>query len=282
MAETQKISVLGPQETFSDYAAQKYLEFHPQICAEISYQRTMRKVFENLSSGNSQIAVVPIENIFSGFVWMTLDGLYDFPVQIIEEFILPIELSFLSKIKHSEVKNIFVHSVTEGQCSDFIDKNFNSARITHTDSNIDSFNRIDENDFSAAIVPSHIYDKNKKNYPFSVRGVSDYPNNRTRFVVLQNEKFIAKDNFKNLNKTSIIVSDNSDSPGILRNIADAFASREINITSIISRPTKQMIGKYHFFIDIESPIQNKILINAFAEIKKNYPVKILGCYETAK
>jgi prephenate dehydratase len=280
MAEAQKISVLGPKDTFSDYAAQKYLNSHPQIRAEISYQKTIRKVFEDLTLENSQIAVVPIENIFLGFVWMTLDGLYDFPVRIIEEFILPIQLSFLSKIRHSEVKNIFVHPAAEGQCSDFIEKNFSAAKITHADSNVDSFNRIGENDFSAAVVPSHIYDENKKNYPFSVRDVSDYPNNRTQFVVLQNEKYAKKDYSEKSDKTSIIVSDNSDSPGILKNIASAFASREVNMTSIISRPTKQMIGKYHFFINIDGSIKNDGISGALAEIGKNYPVKFLGCYES--
>jgi len=280
MVETQKISVLGPKDTFSDLAAQKYLNSHPQIRAEISYQKTIRKVFEDLSCGNSQTAVVPIENIFGGFIWMTLDGLYDFSVQIIEEFILPVQLSFLSKIRHSQVKNIFVNPAAERQCLNFIEKNCGDAKITHTDSNIDSFERIDENDFCAAVVPGHIYDENEKNYPFSVRDISDYPNNRTRFAALRNEKYAEKNYSEKSNKTSVIVSDNSDSPGILKNIAGAFASREINMTSIISRPTKQTIGKYHFFINIDGSIKNNGVSEALAEIGKNYPVKFLGCYES--
>ena len=275
----EKISTLGPKDTFSDYAAQKYLASHPQLCAEISYKKTIRKVFEDLSDGNSQIAVVPIENILAGFVWMSLDGLYDFSVQIAEELILPIQLSFLSKIEYSKVENIFVHPLAEEQCSQFLYKNFPEAKITFTDSNIDSFNRIGENDFSAAVVPSHIYEENVKKYPYSEKEISDYPNNCTRFLVLRKEE---SDISERVNKTSVIVSDNSDSPGILKNIANAFASREINMTSIISRPTRQMIGKYHFFIDIDGCIQNDNVREALAEISKNYPVKFLGCYESAK
>jgi len=213
-------------------------------------------------------------------VWMTLDGLYDFSPQIIEEFILPIQLSFLSKVRHSQVKNIFVYPAAEKQCLNFIEKNCGEASITHTDSNIDSFERIDENEFCAAVVPGHIYDENEKNYPFSVKEISDYPNNLTRFVVLQKEGYAEKNYSEKSNKTSIIVFDNDDSPGILKNIAVAFASREINMTSIISRPTKQTIGKYHFFINIDGSIKNNGVSESLAEIGKNYPVKFLGCYES--
>jgi prephenate dehydratase len=278
MSETQKISVLGPKDTFSDYAAQKFLENHPQIRAEISYQKTIRKVLEDLSNKMSQIAVVPIENISAGFVWMTLDGLYDFSVKITEEMILPIKLSFLSKIEHSKIKNIFIHPLAESQCSEFIYKNFSEVKITYTDSNIDSFNKIAENDCSAAVVPDHIYETNKENYPFSVKNICDL-NNCTRFLVLRNDDYTLTYD-KRFNKTCVIISDNSDSPGILKNIADAFASRKINMTSIISRPTKQMIGKYHFFIDIEGSIQDINVSKALSQIKKNYPVKFLGCYES--
>lgn len=275
----KKISTLGPKDTFSDYAAQKYLAAHPQIKAEISYRKTIRNVFEDLSAQNCEIAVVPVENTLAGFVWMSLDGLFDFPVQISEELILPIRLSFLSKIERSKVKNIFVHPLAEGQCSRFLYKNFPDAKITFTDSNIDSFNRIDENDFSAAVVPNHIYEENLKKYPYSAEEISDCANNCTRFIVLQKEKCGISDSF---NKTSVIVSDDSDTPGILKNIANAFASREINMTSIISRPTRRIIGKYHFFIDIDGSLQDENVSGALAEIAKNYPVKILGCYEAAK
>ncbi|MCL1946335.1 MAG: ACT domain-containing protein [Chitinivibrionia bacterium] len=275
----KKISTLGPKDTFSDYATQKYLASHPQLEAEISYQKTIQKVFEDLSNGNCEIAVVPVENVLAGFVWTSLDGLFDFPVKIIEELILPIQLSFLSKIEHKKIKNIFVHPLAEGQCLQFLYVNFPEAKITFTDSNIDSFERINENDFSAAVVPIHIYKENFEKYPYSLEEISDCANNCTRFIVLQKKKCKILADF---NKTSIIVSDDSDSPGILKNIANAFSSREINMTSIISRPTRRLIGKYHFFIDIEGSTEDEKVRDALLEISKNYTVKELGCYKVAK
>ena len=181
----KKISVLGPKDTFSDYAAQKYLENHPQSEAEISYQKTIRNVFEDLKSGNSQIAVVPIENMSQGIVAVTHDALNEFDVCITEELILPVQFSFLSKIKHSQIKKIFVHPVAQGQCSKFLCK-YPSSEIIHTDSNMASFEKLNEFSDCGAIVPSHIFEANEKDYRFCIQNISDNQNNYTRFLVLQN------------------------------------------------------------------------------------------------
>jgi prephenate dehydratase len=42
-----------------------------------------------------------------------------------------------------------------------------------------------------------------------------------------------------------------------------------------------MIGKYHFFIDIDATIESDKINEAIAEIGKNYPVKVLGRYKSA-
>lgn len=271
------IAVLGPKDTFSDYAAQKFLKNHPNINAKISYHKTIRKVFEDLVAGNSQIAVVPIENMLEGFVGMTLDALFEFPVKIAEELILPVQFSFLSKFEHSKINKIFTHNMAEKQCLEFLEK-FPNVQIIYTDSNIDSFEKLNEFNNCGAIVPSHIFNENEEKYKYSVKNIADNPNNNTRFFVLRSDRF-----FQSLKygKTSVVIFDNDDTPGILLNIAKAFASRGVNMTSIISRPTKQSFGKYHFFIDINGSIQNESVQEALAEIGENYPVKILGCYKSA-
>lgn len=270
------IAVLGPKDTFCDLAAQEFLKNHPKIDAKISYHKTIRKVFEDLVSRKSQIAVVPIENMLDGFVGMTLDALFEFPVKITEELILPVKFSFLSKFEHSKINKIFTHPVSEKQCLEFLE-NFPNAQIIYTDSNMDSFNKLSENSDCGAIVPSHVFDENETEYGFSVRNIVDNPNNNTRFLVLKEDRFFQVLKY---DKTSVVIFDNEDAPGILLNIAKAFASRGVNMTSIISRPTKQNIGKYHFFIDIKGSIQNDSVQEALAEIGENYPVKILGCYKS--
>ena len=74
--------------------------------------------------------------------------------------------------------------------------------------------------------------------------------NQTRFIVLSKKETIydLKENYK----TSIIIMNSIDNkPGMLSEVLNEFSIRNINLLSIMSRPTKASLGKYFFFIDIE-------------------------------
>ena len=181
------IAVLGPKDTFADLAAQEFLKNHPQIDATISYYKPIRKVFEDLAAGNSQIAIVPMENTLAGPVEATQNGLRDFPVEKTDEITLSIQHSFFSKVEPSKIKKIYVHNMAENQCLKFLSK-FPDAEIIYADSNIDSFEKMNKDDDCAAVVPSHIFEENKNNYEYSVQNITDSPDNSTRFLVLRNRK----------------------------------------------------------------------------------------------
>ena len=185
------IAVLGPKDTFADLAAQEFLKNHPQIDATISYYKPIRKVFEDLAAGNSQIAIVPMENTLAGPVEATQKGLSDFPVEKIDEITLSIQHSFFSMVEPSKIKKIFTHNMAEKQCSKFLSKFLSAVEIIHTDSNIDSFdklNKLSSGSPAGAVVPSHIFEENKNNYEYSVQNITDSPNNSTRFLVLRRLK----------------------------------------------------------------------------------------------
>jgi len=180
-----KIAVLGPKDTFSDVAVQKYLSAHSYLRSQIMYQKTIRLVFEELSAGNCDLGVVPIKNSsMQEKVPMTCDGLEKFSVDIIEELILPVQYSFLSKCERGQIKKIFVHPVAQQQCLSFL-REYQYSEIVYTDSNMDSFNKLSEHSCCAAIVPCHILDEDETDYKLCVRNIADDPNNNTRFIVLK-------------------------------------------------------------------------------------------------
>ena len=89
----------------------------------------------------------------------------------------------------------------------------------------------------------------KSDFELVIENVADYPNNQTRFVVV--EKSPARHDPAKSYKTSLLIYESVDRAGILSEILTAFSSRGINLVSIMSRPTKEVLGRYHFFIDIE-------------------------------
>ncbi len=74
----------------------------------------------------------------------------------------------------------------------------------------------------------------------------------------------------------------ADKPGALYVILREFAEQKINLTSIISRPTKLAFGKYHFFIDVDGRYPDDEPLKAVIDkISGSNRVKIPGSYPKA-
>ena len=69
--------------------------------------------------------------------------------------------------------------------------------------------------------------------------VEDHPENQTRFVLVARTRVPAPTGH---DKTSIVCFQRADHPGSLHGILGQFAARNINLTKLESRPTKQALG----------------------------------------
>ncbi|WP_368488821.1 prephenate dehydratase [Clostridium sp. BJN0013] len=271
-----EIAVLGPSGTFSEFAAKKYIEkFNKNI--KVVFYPTIKKVFDAIGK-ECELGIVPIENTLDGYVQITLDLLSQVNLYIIHEFVIQVQFSFVSNnLNVSDIKKIYVQFKTQGQCYSFLDQ-FIEAKIITTASNGESFEKVKKGILEeSAIIPRHILNAENR-FPFSIENVTDSENNETRFIVIS--KNIIKYDINKSYKTSVIIMDAADDkPGMLSKILNEFSERNINLTSIISRPTKRALGKYYFFIDIEGHYpEEKNIKQAIDKISENNIVKILGSY----
>ena len=84
-------------------------------------------------------------------------------------------------------------------------------------------------------------------------------------------------------KTSIIFSIYEDHPGSLYNILGIFQKYNINLTKIESRPSKQGLGKYLFFVDFYGHYKEDVIKKIIMDIDDNtYFFKVLGSYPEFK
>ena len=128
---------------------------------------------------------------------------------------------------------------------------------------------------TAAVIGNEILSE-KYNLEIIAHDIQDYSNNVTRFVILDKED-INKPTGND--KTSIIISLKNDNPGSLYEILYEFAKENINLTKIESRPSKQGMGKYLFFIDIVGHRLDPKIKNTLAIVEgKVNMFKILGSY----
>ncbi|MDH4230810.1 MAG: ACT domain-containing protein [Nitrospirota bacterium] len=274
-----KIATLGPQGTFSDLAAKSYLHTFGEALGlnGIKYFKSIKSTFKAVGT-ECDFGVLPIENLSEGYVEVVLDLLVDSDLEIVHELVLPIQFSFVSYAKTlQDIKKIFVQYVAEGQCGNFIDS-LPDVTVVRTESNMVSLDLLKKDNVSSgAIVPCHA----DLAFPSILPNVNDYENNATRFIVLSGKGLVQSPKEEYNCKTSFIVVDDNDYPGLLVRILSPFSSRGLNLTSIISRPAKTSIGRYHFFIDIEGHEADLKVKEAFDEISSLNNVKILGSYPRA-
>ena len=273
------IATLGPKDTFSDLATKQYIQ---AIQAQKLTQATHIKYFSTLSQTfeavgrDCQLGVLPIENLSEGYVQVVLDQLLETKLFVISELLLPIQFTFIAFCEQmSELTDLYVQFVAHGQCSEFINS-LEGFQIHTTQSNIESLVLAQQQGKTAgAIIPQHALG-NANDVKLVDTNVTNYANNQTRFLVMS-ETPLARIPGKHY-KTTLVVNNKQDCPGVLGNIVSAFTLQEVNLTSIMSRPTRSQIGNYHFFIDVDGHQEDEYLAKALAEIKAQYTVTVVGSY----
>jgi prephenate dehydratase len=268
-----KIGFLGPKGTFSQEALEKYIQ--DDNCLAYDYN-SIQELLQAVQSGELDEAVVPIENSLEGAVNATLDIMAgDLDLRIKAEIIVSIEQNLLVKpgSKKSDIRYILSHPQALGQCRNFINSNFPDAEVIMIFSTAGAAKEVSCCSNDSAAIGSRTA---ARVYGLEVleEGIQDNRNNFTRFIVVSKEhgKRTGSD------KTSIVFS-TENKPGSLYRVLDIFNLWDINMTRIESRPAKNKLGKYVFFVDVEGHIDDEDIRDAFTMIKRKTSFfKFLGSY----
>ncbi len=266
------IGYLGPQGTYSSYASDLYSQDDNKIPFS-----TINEVLNSLNTSGSDKVIVPLENSIHGSIVEVLDFLAsknDF--HILAELNLEINHSIytLNNLDFNKIDIVYSHPQALGQCYDYLEKNFKNVELRASNSTADSYNDLlNSNDNGAFIGPPWM--KKHENVKLIDENIQSVKNNVTRFVVIGNREGIDS---TVSDKTSIVISINQDSPGSLFKSLEPLAIKNINMTKIESRPTKEKLGSYYFFIDIEGHINELKIKECLEEISKLSNLKFLGSY----
>lgn len=273
------LAILGPANTFSHIAADKYSEAKKYFAHDID------EIFELVEKGTVREGLVPIENKLHGTVRETLDALFQRDVHICREITIPINhcLVCLTHAKKSDIKTISSHLQALSQCKKYLHNNFSKAEKEAVSSTSAAIQKLlSSNDKSLAVIASTIAAHDPK-LKILATNIADEEDNATTFVAIKKGRISASKNISkdvsNSHKTFIAFYFSANAPGTLFTVFQDFANAKINLTKIESRPTQKAFGEYIFYLDFNGHVSEPHIQKALQSVAaKVAELKILGSY----
>ena len=267
----KRIAFLGPPGTFTEEAALLYDSSGQHLPFN-----SVAAVAEAVSSGMAEEGVVAIENSIEGSVPDTLDILiHEERLSIRRELVLPIEHFLLVRpgTQASDVTVLLSHPQALGQCRRFIERCFPRAEVVAALSTSTAVEEMMAREGAAAIATRRAAEM--YGAEILARDVQDRSDNLTRFVVLAEGDHPPTGN----DKTSLAFSFAEDRAGLLVDVLQEFSSRNINLTKIESRPTKERLGEYIFLADLAGHRQDAKVAEALTRVEALSSLfRIFGSY----
>lgn len=269
LQRTQKVAYLGPEGTFSYFAAVSYLG----KSADFEARRTIDEVFEAVSLRDAELGVIPLENSLQGTVGQSLDLFLRHEVFIQAELYCKISHALLSKGEDmSRIEEVYSHPQPLAQCGGWLKAHLPMARIVPTDSTAAAARRVIYNPKAAAI--GHVKLSEMLGLNVLASRIEDLPDNWTRFLVIGP----AETKAGNRDKTSILFN-LPDKPGALSAVLGRLAGEGINLTKLESRPLRGEKWKYVFFADLQCDLGREEFARMLSELRAElHSLRILGSY----
>ncbi len=272
--ECRAVSYLGPPGTFTEEAMEGWRGLRYERAIPFpTVEEAIMAVEDNLA----EKAVVPIENSIEGSVNATLDSLvFETDVLIQGEKVTQVRHYLLARagVRLDQVTKVISHPQAAAQCRRHLVELLPGVELEAANSTSEAAKRAAGSDEPVAALGSRLA---AELYGLAVlrEGMEDHPENRTRFVLLGKEKMPPTGE----DKTSMVCFIHQDRPGMLLQILQEFALRYINLSKIESRPTKEVLGDYCFFIDCEGHEEDEVVASALKCLLCKLPrVKLLGSY----
>lgn len=270
-----KIAIQGQPASFHDVAARKFFGDNIDvICCDLPFSR----VFDELISQRADFAVCAIENSLYGTIPEVYDLLLKHRTWISGEVTLQIHqcLVGLEGTKLNEIKEVYSHPVALAQCEVFLDDNLPEASRFSDDDTAGSAAKVSQwKEKSKVAIASEAA---ASMYGLTVirRGIETDRQNFTRFAILgRNIQHPVT-----ANKLSLVVT-TSHKPGALYDVLGVFAAKQLNLVLLVSRPIIGQPGRYSFYIDVQSTLDETGVQQVIKELEMlGNEIVILGHYRS--
>ena len=278
-ATTPSFAYLGPAGTYHDEAARAFAHRLGIENPELVECPSLSEVFDCVDRGRTEYGVVATENALEGPVTATLDNFaFRSSATILGEHVLDIHhcLIMHPDATRDDVKTVVSHPQGLGQCRRYLNDKLHGIPTMTVASTADSARRAAAdksvagigNAFAAELYGARVEEA----------CIEDHFGNQTSFALIGRQGHVPVLTGTKF-KTSLALFLQADRPGALLMILSEFAYAGIDLSMIQSRPTKQPLGDYMFFVDIEGSTSDLEVQTALNCLRlKLREVKVLGSY----
>lgn len=252
-----KVAFLGPEGTYTHQAVDEYFD---------NYEKVLCSSIADIISADADAAVIPFENSLGGGVGKSIDLLRQKDAEVTGEHTVEIDHVLVSNEKNiSDISKVRSHPQALSQCRDFLEKK--DWEEIESSSTAKAAEELNQNE--AAICSRLAAELNDLN--ILKENIQDRDSNTTRFFVLNNGNEEGE-------KSSLILEPGVDRPGLLESMLSCFSGHGINLAYIQSRPTRDGLGKYYFYVEAEADQKDEDFQKALQCLQTYADVKLLGSY----
>jgi prephenate dehydratase len=270
-----RIAYLGPEGTFAEQALRT---LPVAATAALQPMPGVPEAIEAVRSGDADAALVPLENSVEGAVPVTLDELASGePLVITREVHLPVTFGLYGRpgTELTSVKTVASHPHGLAQCRGWVRRTLPDAEMVPTLSTSEGAAAVARGDHDAALCAALAGER--QGLTALATNVGDNPDAVTRFVLLTRPGPPAERTGHDV--TSLVAYISHDRTGALLEVLTEFAVRGINLTRIESRPTKERLGRYCFFLDCSGHVADARVGEALMGLRRICAdVRFLGSY----
>lgn len=265
------VAFQGERGAFGDAAVKTYFGHEAEPCP----CRNFTDVFRAVSAGDVNYGLVPVENSQAGSINDVYDLLRQHDLFVIGEISHPVNhcLLCLPGQQLADIHRVISHPQALAQSDSHLREL--GVEIVATYDTAGSAKMIREENLSgvAAVAGKGAADL----YQLEVlaEGIQTIKDNYTRFIALSREPAPRREGPA---KTMLVMA-TAHQPGSLYTCLGVLATNKINLLKLESRPSRQRVWEYVFYLDFEGHRDDSNVRNALADLAGNTIFcKVLGSF----
>ena len=279
-----RVGYLGPDGTVSHEAL---MSAPGSEAFELAPQPTLHEAVIAVHDGSVDRALVPIENSLEGSVNPTLDAIAfeTDDVVMVGELRHPVHLHLVAAgpLALGDVRAVVSHPQASGQCGRFLRTALPGVPVVAAGSTADGVRPVAGGVESGAAAIGTRGAADRYGCTVLREDVEDDPGSETRFVWIARAGTEPDAAAGGRFKTALMFwGAGSAGPGWLVRCLAEFAERDVNLTRIESRPRRQRLGEYMFFLDLEGRADEEPVAAAIDALAAHAEVvRVLGSFPAA-